>query len=230
MGIENGFCWHEMLCLKIVPSAQMVPLLFPLLSQVHSLCVDSCCPSWLSAHILAIMSLFHTADWMNVLAGLGHRCLMPLSLCSFKSFSNCVLKGRASLDMRRIKQYLLRTMEARADRHLALFMSHAHDFSKWSSSGHRYSSAGVGTSDQTPLSSLSEAMGNGKCGRSNQGCARWVGWGTWSWSTESAVTPAVKLADLRNLFVNKHTCLLVWIVLCEYMCSWVWWGSHYMKC
>ena len=167
MGVENGFCRHEMLCLKIVPSAPMVLSLFALLSQVHSFCVNSCCPRWLSAHNLAVVSLFLTADWKNVLAGLGHRSLMPLSLCCLKSCSDCDAEGRASLGMGRMKQYLLRTAEAKTDRHLALFMSHAHNFSKQSFSNHHCSWVGVGAPDQTPLSSLSEVMGNGE---------EWEGW------------------------------------------------------
>lgn len=88
---------------------------------------------------------------------------MSLGLCFLKSCSHRDSEGRASLALGRIKQYSPRTAEARTGKHLSLFMSYAHNFFKWALLA--TSTVGIGTLGQTPLSSLSEVMGNGDGGK-----------------------------------------------------------------
>lgn len=88
---------------------------------------------------------------------------MSLGLWFLKSCSHRDSEGRASLVMGRIKQYFPRTTEARTGKHWSLFMSYAHHFFKWTLLA--TSTVGIGTLGQTPVSSLSEVMGNGDGGK-----------------------------------------------------------------
>lgn len=86
-----------------------------------------------------------------------------MCLCFLKSCSHHDSEGRASLALGRIKQYFPRTAEARRGRHWSLFMSYAHHFFKWTPV--TTSTVGIGTLGHTPVSSLSEVMGNADGGK-----------------------------------------------------------------
>lgn len=118
MGIENGFHRHEMLCLKAVPWAWMVPSFFP-----------PFCLFLKSIPMLIFSSFFgHPLSFLGRLTGCF--CwpgLLPppvLGSCCLQFLSGCDSESR-SLGMGNIRQYLLRTTEMREDRYLAIFMFRA---------------------------------------------------------------------------------------------------------
>ena len=127
----------------------------------------------LSVSISAAHAGFQPIIWPLFLAFLVHTDRMfqlawttaascPL-VFAFLSPAATVTEGRVSLAVGRIKQYLPRTAEARTDKHSSLFMSYAHNFSKRAPLA--TSTVGVVTLGQTPLSSLTEVMGNGDEGK-----------------------------------------------------------------